>query len=53
MNDKEFSIFDHCKYCEHTKDECQKCYPELGYKNTKMERDTKATEEFIKNFAKP
>ena len=40
-------IFEHCKSCEHTKDECDKCYPELGYKNTKMERDSETVKKFV------
>ena len=37
---------DFCEKCDHSDEECSKCYPELGYKNTKMERDTEA----VKNF---
>ena len=40
-----------CKECEHTEDECKDCYPELGYKNDKLKRDTEAVEEFVKSDA--
>ena len=43
-------MFKVCKECEHTPDECKKCYPELGYKNTKMERDSKTVQDFSKEF---
>ena len=46
------SLFEHCKTCEHTEDDCAKCYPELGYKNTKLERDTKAVEKFSEDIVK-
>jgi len=42
-------MFDHCNKCEHVESDCDKCYPELGYKNTKAERDTNAVEEFAKS----
>lgn len=42
-----------CSSCEHTKDECKDCYPELGHKNNKLKRDTEAVEKFVKsNFFK-
>lgn len=40
-----------CSSCEHTKDECKDCYPELGYKNNKLKRDTEAVKEFVENDA--
>ena len=38
-----------CSSCEHTEDECKDCYPELGYKNNKLRRDTEAVKEFVKS----
>ena len=38
-----------CSSCEHTEDECKDCYPELGYKNNKAKRDTKAVKEFVES----
>lgn len=38
-----------CSSCEHTEDECKDCYPELGYKNDKLKRDTEAVEKFAKS----
>ena len=38
-----------CKECNHTEDECKDCYPELGYKNSKLKRDTEAVEKFVKS----
>lgn len=43
--------FENCKTCEHTPEECDKCYPELGYKNTKLERDTKAVTDNAEELA--
>ena len=43
--------FDSCKSCEHTEDECDGCYPELGYKNSKLKRDTEAVKEFVESDA--
>ena len=40
---------DYCKKCEHTEDECKDCYPELGYKNNKLKRDTEAVEKFVES----
>ena len=31
-----------CASCDRSDDDCAKCYPELGYPNTKLERDTEA-----------
>ena len=38
-----------CKECEHTEDECKDCYPELGYKNNKLKRDTEAVKRFVES----
>lgn len=38
-----------CANCEHTEDECKDCYPELGYKNDKLKRDTEACINFAKS----
>ena len=38
-----------CKECNHTEDECKDCYPELGYKNNKLKRDTEAVKKFVKS----
>ena len=38
---------DPCFDCEHTEDECDSCYSELGYKNNKLRRDTEAVKEFV------
>ena len=38
-----------CEKCEHTEDECKDCYPELGYKNDKLKRDTEAVSEFVES----
>lgn len=46
---KKNMMFDHCKTCEHTDGECKDCYPELGYKNNKMKRDTEAVEKFAES----
>ncbi len=40
-----------CSSCEHTEDECKYCYPELGYKNDKLKRDTEAVKEFVESDA--
>jgi hypothetical protein len=40
-----------CSSCEHTEDECKDCYPELGYKNNKLKRDTEAVEKFVESDA--
>lgn len=44
-------VFENCKTCEHAPEECDKCYPELGYKNTKLERDTKAVTDNAEELA--
>ena len=38
-----------CKTCEHIEEECKYCYPELGYKNNELKRDTEASSEFVKS----
>lgn len=43
------SLFAHCKTCDHTEDECADCYPELGYKNTKLKRDAEAVKKFTES----
>lgn len=40
-----------CKECVHIEDECNYCYPELGYKNNKLKRDTEAVKEFVESDA--
>lgn len=42
-------ILEHCASCNHTPDECNDCYPELGYKNDKLKRDTEAVKEFAES----
>ena len=44
-------ILEHCASCNHTPDECKDCYPELGYKNNKLKRDTEAVKEFVESDA--
>lgn len=38
-----------CSSCEHAEDECKDCYPELGYKNNKLKRDTEAVKKFVES----
>lgn len=38
-----------CDTCDHTPEECEDCYPELGYKNDKAKRDIEAAEEYTRS----